>query len=79
LPHPTIQGGLGNPDLPRNLTLTLPAPSAQIDSVLFKIWGETPTQFAHHAPPSGNYAWKVSTKSGEDQAKVCRKYELWLK
>ena len=42
--------------------------AAQIHRVLLKLWGETPSRFAHHIPPSGDYAWKVSTKSGEDHS-----------
>jgi hypothetical protein len=51
LPHPVIQSGLGNHDLPCDLTLTLSTPSAQVHQVLLKFRGETPSRFAHHALP----------------------------
>jgi hypothetical protein len=64
---------LGNAQLPRHLAGTFPTAPAQVYRFLFKLWRETPSPLTHEAPPFADYAWKVSTKSGEDQ-----KLELWL-
>jgi hypothetical protein len=53
---------------------SLPAAPTQSHRFLLKLRGETSSRLAHEALPFADYAWKVSTKSGEDQIQAAQKF-----